>query len=256
MFAGKISWKIKCLWGLLVFLNLIVYTVNATHHDGHSLDFLCVFKWKKKTTSLLLIEIFSMAVWHHLVTVWGTAHWVYFHAVVVCRWWPRWWRCTSPALWSFSVVQTHCQETAWAASTSPSAVRAHTHTHTREVSWNSAWCVISLFFNPGHAKCVEYMKSFNLPLLMLGGGGYTIRNVARCWTYETAVALDTDIPDGKVVTSVYPQRFDTALFYSANLNNFRRLMLTLAVLLEMCVWFASLISAHSHKIPTENGPRT
>ncbi|XP_024233621.1 histone deacetylase 2 isoform X2 [Oncorhynchus tshawytscha] len=47
----------------------------------------------------------------------------------------------------------------------------------------------------GHAKCVEYIKSFNLPLLMLGGGGYTIRNVARCWTYETAVALDTEIPD-------------------------------------------------------------
>ncbi|CAB1320385.1 unnamed protein product [Coregonus sp. 'balchen'] len=46
-----------------------------------------------------------------------------------------------------------------------------------------------------HAKCVEYMKSFNLPLLMLGGGGYTIRNVARCWTYETAVALDSTIPN-------------------------------------------------------------
>lgn len=41
------------------------------------------------------------------------------------------------------------------------------------------------------------MKSFNLPLLMLGGGGYTIRNVARCWTYETAVALDSTIPNGK-----------------------------------------------------------
>lgn len=39
------------------------------------------------------------------------------------------------------------------------------------------------------------MKSFNLPLLMLGGGGYTIRNVARCWTYETAVALDCSIPN-------------------------------------------------------------
>lgn len=52
----------------------------------------------------------------------------------------------------------------------------------------------SLFL--GHAKCVEYMKSFNLPLLMLGGGGYTIRNVARCWTYETAVALDSSIPNG------------------------------------------------------------
>ncbi|OXB77798.1 UNVERIFIED_CONTAM: hypothetical protein H355_000553, partial [Colinus virginianus] len=48
----------------------------------------------------------------------------------------------------------------------------------------------------GHAKCVEFVKSFNLPMLMLGGGGYTIRNVARCWTYETAVALDTEIPNG------------------------------------------------------------
>lgn len=51
----------------------------------------------------------------------------------------------------------------------------------------------------GHAKCVEYMKSFNLPLLMLGGGGYTIRNVARCWTYETAVALDSTIPNGETL---------------------------------------------------------
>ncbi|KAL7980588.1 hypothetical protein Chor_001742 [Crotalus horridus] len=48
----------------------------------------------------------------------------------------------------------------------------------------------------GHAKCVEFIKGFNLPMLMLGGGGYTIRNVARCWTYETAVALNTEIPNG------------------------------------------------------------
>ena len=36
----------------------------------------------------------------------------------------------------------------------------------------------------GHAECVRYMRSFNVPLLLLGGGGYTIRNVARCWCYE------------------------------------------------------------------------
>lgn len=30
-------------------------------------------------------------------------------------------------------------------------------------------------------ECVEYVKSFNIPLLVLGGGGYTVRNVARCW---------------------------------------------------------------------------
>ena len=27
---------------------------------------------------------------------------------------------------------------------------------------------------------------------MLGGGGYTIKNVARCWAYETAVCLDQE----------------------------------------------------------------
>lgn len=41
----------------------------------------------------------------------------------------------------------------------------------------------------GHGMCVEFVKQFGLPLLLLGGGGYTIRNVARAWTYETAVAL-------------------------------------------------------------------
>eukprot|EP01034_Spumella_vulgaris_P028657 gene28657-35554_t len=41
----------------------------------------------------------------------------------------------------------------------------------------------------GHAMCVEHVKSFNVPTLVLGGGGYTVRNVARCWTYETSVLL-------------------------------------------------------------------
>lgn len=41
-----------------------------------------------------------------------------------------------------------------------------------------------------HGECVRFIKSFGLPLLVLGGGGYTIKNVSRCWTYETAVLLD------------------------------------------------------------------
>jgi len=45
----------------------------------------------------------------------------------------------------------------------------------------------------GHGRCVEFIRSFNLPLLILGGGGYTIRNVARAWTYETSIALGVDI---------------------------------------------------------------
>jgi len=45
----------------------------------------------------------------------------------------------------------------------------------------------------GHAKCVEHVKSYNVPTLVLGGGGYTVRNVARCWTYETSVLLGVPI---------------------------------------------------------------
>lgn len=30
-------------------------------------------------------------------------------------------------------------------------------------------------------------------MLVLGGGGYTKRNVARCWTHETAVLLNEEL---------------------------------------------------------------
>ncbi|XP_015782606.1 histone deacetylase 3 [Tetranychus urticae] len=45
----------------------------------------------------------------------------------------------------------------------------------------------------GHGECVKYVKTFNLPLLVLGGGGYTPRNVARAWTYETSILVDEAI---------------------------------------------------------------
>ena len=41
----------------------------------------------------------------------------------------------------------------------------------------------------GHANCVEFVRALNIPLVLLGGGGYTVKNVARAWTYETACAL-------------------------------------------------------------------
>ncbi|CAN4088074.1 unnamed protein product [Withania somnifera] len=52
------------------------------------------------------------------------------------------------------------------------------------------------FFNlsvKGHAECVRFLRSFNVPLMLLGGGGYTIKNVARCWCYETAVAVGIEL---------------------------------------------------------------
>ncbi|KAH8789677.1 hypothetical protein BGZ57DRAFT_754247 [Hyaloscypha finlandica] len=45
----------------------------------------------------------------------------------------------------------------------------------------------------GHANCVSFVKSFNLPLLVLGGGGYTMRNVARAWSYETGICVGKEM---------------------------------------------------------------
>ena len=33
----------------------------------------------------------------------------------------------------------------------------------------------------GHGQCVKKMMSYGIPLMLLGGGGYTVQNVARCW---------------------------------------------------------------------------
>lgn len=55
----------------------------------------------------------------------------------------------------------------------------------------------------GHAACVEYVHSLNIPLLVLGGGGYTIRNVARTWAYETAVLLRRPTPNALPFNEYY-----------------------------------------------------
>lgn len=47
----------------------------------------------------------------------------------------------------------------------------------------------------GHAAVLEFVKTFSLPMLVLGGGGYSIRNVARCWCYETSRLLGVPISD-------------------------------------------------------------
>ena len=49
-----------------------------------------------------------------------------------------------------------------------------------------------------HGACVRYTKSFGLPLLLVGGGGYTARNVARLWTYETALAIGAEDIDASL----------------------------------------------------------
>jgi len=59
----------------------------------------------------------------------------------------------------------------------------------------------------GHGKCVEYIKGKNIPMLVTGGGGYTLRNVPRLWTYETSVCLGTDIPNELPESNEYREYF-------------------------------------------------
>lgn len=51
------------------------------------------------------------------------------------------------------------------------------------------------------------MKSLNIPLILLGGGGYTIENVSRCWAYETGLMLgeeiSNDIPHNDIFSYYY-----------------------------------------------------
>ena len=47
----------------------------------------------------------------------------------------------------------------------------------------------------GHSNCIEFLARFGVPMLLLGGGGYTMRNVARCWCYETGRMLGDDLDD-------------------------------------------------------------
>ena len=46
----------------------------------------------------------------------------------------------------------------------------------------------------GHADCQQFMLQFGVPMLVLGGGGYKINNVARCWAYETGRILGAHVP--------------------------------------------------------------
>lgn len=58
-----------------------------------------------------------------------------------------------------------------------------------------------------HGECVNFVRKYNVPLLVVGGGGYTIKNVSRCWTYETAVLVGATIPD-ELPATVYDSFFE------------------------------------------------
>ncbi|KAL6713909.1 histone deacetylase [Lecanora helva] len=65
-------------------------------------------------------------------------------------------------------------------------------------------------FNVGikaHASCVAFVKKFNLPLLVLGGGGYTPRNVAKAWAYETSLCIGAEVGENLPAHTPFLEHF-------------------------------------------------
>jgi histone deacetylase 1/2 len=64
---------------------------------------------------------------------------------------------------------------------------------------------------------------YDLPTMLLGGGGYTIENVSRLWTYETSIALGIDLDNNLPTRDRYYDYYknDSKLHISpkANLEN-------------------------------------
>jgi histone deacetylase HOS2 len=58
----------------------------------------------------------------------------------------------------------------------------------------------------GHGACVAYCKSLKIPLMLVGGGGYTPRNVARAWAHETSIAIGCDQTIDPIIPMHTPYR--------------------------------------------------
>lgn len=108
----------------------------------------------------------------------------------------------------------------------------------------------------GHGDAVKFVKSFGLPTLVLGGGGYNIRNVSRAWTYETAVLLDqpinTNIPNNDFIQYYGPEyKLHLQPADISNLNDPRELEKTKIKLLQNLSLIEHAPSVQMQQVPPD-----
>ncbi|KAI6242644.1 Histone deacetylase [Aphelenchoides fujianensis] len=91
----------------------------------------------------------------------------------------------------------------------------------------------------GHGECVEFVKNLGKPVLVLGGGGYTLRNVARCWTNETAILVNrrdeisNEIPESSPYLGYFAPEFTLRPELAARVDNMNTKEFLLAVKQEV-----------------------
>jgi histone deacetylase 1/2 len=80
----------------------------------------------------------------------------------------------------------------------------------------------------GHSKCLETVRDWGLPLLVLGGGGYSMSSVAKCWALDTAALCGLDrerdlpktVPVGDYFFDEYGVKTDLVVPSNADAVNF------------------------------------
>lgn len=77
----------------------------------------------------------------------------------------------------------------------------------------------------GHSNCVKFVKSFNRPTLVLGGGGYTMRNVARTWAFETGLLVDAHMDR----TLPFNEYYDVGLYLNLHTGSYANARLSTTV---------------------------
>ncbi|KAI6228233.1 Histone deacetylase [Aphelenchoides besseyi] len=91
----------------------------------------------------------------------------------------------------------------------------------------------------GHGECVDFVKKLGKPLLVLGGGGYTLRNVARCWTNETAILVDrrdeisNEIPESSPYLGYFAPEFTLRPELASRVDNMNTKEFISAIKLEV-----------------------
>ncbi|KAJ6244010.1 histone deacetylase rpd3 [Anaeramoeba flamelloides] len=109
----------------------------------------------------------------------------------------------------------------------------------------------------GHGRCVKYIRNLNKPLLVLGGGGYTPKNVAKCWAYDTNLLIGETELDNELPLSAYSLDFPDESYLHiepssmANENDKKTLDKIFAIIFHYLKQIEPVPSVENIEIPQE-----
>ena len=95
----------------------------------------------------------------------------------------------------------------------------------------------------GYARLLHYFKSFNLPWICLGGGGYDLLGVAKCWAIAYSIMI------GELLSDIIPEPFASKYSVGSLYDNKELELVTQTE--DRCRLFAekSVLAIHNNVFP-------